>query len=151
MRRSATVTILVMLVTMILAPVALAAIVRGTNGDDQLRGTRARDIIRGYDGADNIISRPGGDDVYGHRGEDYIWGGVGNDDLRGGRGNDYVEDPIGWDHINGRAGNDTIIDVQFRGAQVDRIVCGPGRDDVYMDRQDKAAKDCESVHRNAIP
>ncbi|MEO0398932.1 MAG: LamG-like jellyroll fold domain-containing protein [Pseudomonadota bacterium] len=72
----------------------------GTDGDDNLTGTEARDAINGYMGDDNIDGL-GGDDV--------LQGYYGNDTLNGGDGNDVLDGGHGEDILNGGDGDDLLI------------------------------------------
>jgi Ca2+-binding RTX toxin-like protein len=104
------------------ASVAVARTIKGNGGDNRLTGTPAADVISGG----------GGDDV--------INGGRGNDVLLGNGGNDTIIGGPGRDQISGGNGRD-VIDV--RDGEVDRDVCGRGRDVVYRDAKDIVSRDCE--------
>ena len=52
----------------VVVPLASAALIKGTAGNDTLTGTSARDYIHGYAGDDTIV---------GSAGRDYAWGGAG--------------------------------------------------------------------------
>jgi Ca2+-binding RTX toxin-like protein len=121
---------------------AVAAIVNGTPGDDQLAGTMRADVIRALDGNDavnalagNDLVRAGkGDDaVQGDNGNDIVFGGAGNDRLHGGNagdvvwagsGNDTVAGGNGHDELHGGTGDDTV----GGGNGNDRLWGGPGTD-----------------------
>jgi CSLREA domain-containing protein len=98
----------------------------GTAGPDVLRGGLGNDTLRGLGGNDRLF------------------GGSGNDRLFGGAGNDRLEGHKGRDLLEGGLGNDTIV---ARDKSFDTIRCGAGRDTVTADRNDKVAKDCETVRR----
>jgi hypothetical protein len=73
--------------------------------------------------------------------------------LTGTRLNDVILARGGNDQIDGRAGPDLIVAgtgndrIASRDGTRDRIICGPGRDAVVVDRRDLVARDCESVSR----
>lgn len=85
------------------------ATIVGTSGDDEIRGTRRRDVV---------VARAGDDTIQGLRGNDLVCGGAGNDTIRGGRGIDL---------LFGDRGND---DVAGQGGSFNQIVPGPGNDRV---------------------
>ncbi|OBQ32092.1 MAG: hypothetical protein AN485_22430, partial [Anabaena sp. MDT14b] len=74
------------------------AIIKGTNGNDNLVGTSANDTIYGYAGNDTLKGGSGNDIIYGDTGNDIIYGDNGNDILDGG---------LGADKLNGGDGSDT--------------------------------------------
>ena len=98
-------------------------------------GTARAETIRGTTGPDLLRGLGGNDRLFGGLGSDRLFGGVGNDRLEGGRHRDVLD---------GGAGRDTIV---ARDKWVDTIRCGAGRDVVTADRNDKVAKDCETVRR----
>jgi uncharacterized delta-60 repeat protein len=98
----------------------------GTSRPDVIRGGRGHDALRGLGGNDRL------------------YGGSGNDRLFGGAGNDRLEGHKGRDVLDAGPGRDTI---HARDKAVDTIRCGAGRDVVIADRNDKVAKDCETVRR----
>jgi uncharacterized protein len=74
--------------------------IKGTNGDDVLKGTNGVDVIMGL----------GGDDVLtGGNAEDVICGGDGDDTLTGDNGDDVLSGGFGNDSLNGVNGDDTLI------------------------------------------
>jgi Ca2+-binding RTX toxin-like protein len=127
----------------------------GTPGDDELRGTKARDVItalagddtidlgkddvvcggRGDDtvygsdhGAEHIHCGPGRDTVYPYNGDDIVRGGKGDDQLVGNFGHDLVMGERGDDVVMGWNGPDDV-----RGGPGDDQVWGGG-DGEYKDR-----------------
>ena len=100
-----------------------------------LHGTSRNDTIIGSAGNDRLIGGAGNDDLRGGRGADRLEGGTGNDVVTGGPGKDILSGGLGYDVIHARDG------------AVDRIACGPGRDSVTADRNDRVARDCEKVVR----
>lgn len=88
---------------------------RGSNDDDELRGTGRNDILNGKGGDDEIIA---------HIGHDRLNGGSGDDDLRGDAGSDILKGNSGEDVLTGGAGVDSLTggpgsDVLNGGAGVD--------------------------------
>jgi Ca2+-binding RTX toxin-like protein len=104
MRRAVSVgTIAVMLV---LATAAYAAFVRcdggrceGTNGDDEIVGSRQADAIYTLDGFDFVEANPG---------HDYVSGGEGADTILGEKGSDTLYGHKLGDSLEGGAGNDIL-------------------------------------------
>jgi TolB protein len=66
------------------------------------------------------------------------------DRICGRRGADDIHPWAGKDIVNAGGGRDRIFS---RDDKADVITCGPGRDRVVADREDKVARDCESVLR----
>jgi hypothetical protein len=136
MRRVTILMLAASLLVALVASVAVAKTVRGTNGPDTLRGTNEADTLNGRGGADEIYARGGadlligGDDkdrLYGQDGNDTLKGGFGGElALRGGAGNDVVRGDLGGDTMTGDAGDDTMLagDDTAR----DFINCGGGFD-----------------------
>lgn len=94
--------------------------------------------------AETVRGTAGPDTLRGLGGNDRLYGGLGNDRLFGGPGNDRLEGHRGRDVLDGGPGRDTIV---ARDKAVDTIRCGPGRDIVVADRNDRVARDCETVRR----
>jgi hypothetical protein len=95
-------------------------------GCDKFRGTRHRDRLRGTSGDDCMNGRGGPDKLSGRGGNDKLRGGRGRDKLRGGSGDDVIR--------------------ATRGSR-DRIDCGSGRDEVFVDAERDRWRHCEIVHR----
>ena len=87
-------------------------VLRGTNGDDNLKaGTNVRTICA-FGGNDTIYANDLGDYIYAGPGNDTIYGGAGNDHIEGQGGDDTIHDDGiyggGGDTLLGQTGNDTI-------------------------------------------
>ncbi|HEY6758950.1 MAG TPA: hypothetical protein VI318_05645 [Baekduia sp.] len=106
----------------------------GTKKADKLTGTALNDVLRGLGGNDVLRGLAGDDKLDGGAGRDRLEGGAGKDTLIGGSGRDVLD---------GGSGNDTI---SARDGEVDTIRCGPGKDQVTADRNDKVSG-CEKVSR----
>jgi uncharacterized repeat protein (TIGR01451 family) len=124
---------------------------KGTNGNNTLKGTKKSDRLRGLGGndklngkkdADCILGAEGNDKIVGDDGDDVIRAGGDNDTVSAGDGDDNVRAQNGEDKINGGAGND-FLKAQAKGSDV--VKCGPGNDRVIGDEKDKIAGDCEKV------
>jgi Ca2+-binding RTX toxin-like protein len=160
---------------LVFATVAVAATIRGTQGDDNnLMGTAGQDKIiakkgndtaNGLGEADRLSGGRGTDTLNGGDGDDSAWGGadddtlngeLGNDSLRGKDGNDTLNGADGNDFLNGGKGVDTVDggigdDTVFSrgdGKAADNITCGDGTNDtVKADANDVVDADCEIVDR----
>lgn len=108
------------------------ATIVGTGGDDELRGTRRRDVIQALGGDDEVVGRGGNDVICGDGGDDELEGGRGNDtihdetgddELEGGPGNDWLAGNLGNDRMDGGRGDD-----QLWGGNGDEEDFNPGRD-----------------------
>jgi Ca2+-binding RTX toxin-like protein len=100
--------------------------------------------MNGSGGADRLTGTAFADVLNGRGGNDTLNGGKGNDRLDGGAGNDTVIGGPGLDRLFGGVANDIV---RAQDKQRDVIDCGAGRDQVYADRGDKVAKNCEVVRR----
>ena len=78
----------------------------GSDFNDKLTGSGARDTLDGGDGHDRLWGSGGGDladggagndQAYGQRGNDTLFGGLGNDTLNGGKGKDQMDGGVGID------------------------------------------------------
>ena len=117
-------------------PVAAAATITGTNGDDTLYGSNAGDVISALDGNDKVIGRGGNDTVYGGAGNDRINGQAGNDVLEGQDGEDWIVGGAGNDIIRGGNDDDRLHgqdddDTLYGEEGNDRMNGGEGDDDLY--------------------
>lgn len=107
-------------------------LITGTDDDDSILGTRARDLIHAGLGNDRITTMGGHDTVYGDGGNDTIFAYFGDDVLYGGDGDDLLvtsgtESPdIGL--IHGGAGNDRI----YAGDRIGHSYGGAGDDIVTV-------------------
>jgi len=113
-------------------------------------------VVGGSATIEGNLSGPSGEDkLFGGNGPDCVFGGTGDDILHGGDGSDliglfcieFISD-TGNDIIYGGNDNDIIMGFD-RNARPERdiISCG-GRDEVYADRLDRIADDCEKVFRD---
>jgi Ca2+-binding RTX toxin-like protein len=123
------------------ASFALAAQVRGTDGNDTLNGTNGADVIAGFAGDDTITALNGRDLVFGGPGNDTISGGNGWDLILGGAGNDTITGENGPDLLRGRSGDDTVDggdgrDVLFGGWGTDVLRGGAGNDRLHAVAKD---------------
>lgn len=82
------------------------ATIVGTNGADDLKGTKRRDVIAGLGGGDHILGLSGRDVLCGGRGSDIVEGGPGRDRLYGGPGSDLLDGGHGRDVLKGGEGSD---------------------------------------------
>lgn len=104
--------------------VAEAKVVRGTDGNDRLEGTRRADDISGRRGDDRLFGKHGRDFLVGGSGEDKLVGGSAFDELRGGANADVID---------ARDGSPDLID------------CGPGFDRAIVGFVEDGIFDCERV------
>ncbi|SFO53110.1 hypothetical protein SAMN05660359_04100 [Geodermatophilus obscurus] len=74
--------------------------IRGTDGDDTLRGTNGVDVVMGLGGDDTIT---------GGNGDDVVCGGAGDDVLSGENGADVLLGGFGDDDLGGGNGDDTLV------------------------------------------
>lgn len=107
----------------------------GGTGPDRLEGGEGDDALAGGNAGDRLDGGAGADVLRGDTGRDVLLGGAGPDRLAGGRSDDRLDGGPGDDRINARGGGR------------DRIRCGPGRDAVLADREDRVLGDCERVLR----
>jgi hypothetical protein len=106
------------------APEALAKVLTGTSGEDNLKGLREADRLNGGPGEDHLKGNSGNDRIWGGRGDDKIIPGYGDDKVYAGYGDDliYARDTDGVDFID----------------------CGPGFDQVEtIHRDDVTLSNCE--------
>ncbi|WP_424927489.1 calcium-binding protein [Amaricoccus tamworthensis] len=75
-------------------------IVRGSDGDNDIRTGNGVDVIFGEDGNDHL---------WGGRDRDVLYGDDGNDTLDGGDGNDNLKGGLGADVLDGGSGDDRFI------------------------------------------
>jgi Ca2+-binding RTX toxin-like protein len=74
-------------------------LIRGTDGNDVLRGGRRADLLEGLGGNDRLFGRAGSDRLYGGAGNDRLFGGPGDDKLAGGPGADRFSCGSGRDIV----------------------------------------------------
>lgn len=82
MRRTITVAVLVLAVTILFAGMAFAIVRTGGNGPDTLVGTPKADKLYGAKGPDELRGRGGNDLLHGGKGPDVCIGGRGQDVFR---------------------------------------------------------------------
>ena len=109
------------------------ATIVGTNGRDNLKGSRKADVIVALSGSDKISGGGGNDIICGGGGNDSITGGSGNDKLYGEDGKDRLSGQNGKDTLSGGAGNDKLSggasnDVLSGAAGNDTLSGGSGKD-----------------------
>ncbi|HEY9728417.1 MAG TPA: calcium-binding protein [Chroococcales cyanobacterium] len=85
----------------------------GTASNDNLTGTRLRDVLYGLDGNDTLNGGDSKDKIFGNDGNDSLLGGQGNDIFYGGAGNDTLEGGSGSDIYIIDSRRDTIIEIAF--------------------------------------
>ncbi|MCU0567826.1 MAG: DUF4347 domain-containing protein [Oculatellaceae cyanobacterium Prado106] len=116
-------------------------VIRGSQGNDRIRGAGCPDRLNGRGGNDNIAGNAASDRVRGRRGNDRIRGNAGNDLLvgnqgfdvvRGGDGSDTINAGLGHDRVNGGLGNDNIRTRRGR----DKARGGRGRDVIRTQQSD---------------
>jgi Ca2+-binding RTX toxin-like protein len=91
MKRAGIFLTLISVIVLVFAGIALAAVINGNNGNNNLVGTPRGDHIRGFGGNDTIRGRGGEDDMFGGRGRDFIRAvDRREDDITCGRGFDRV-------------------------------------------------------------
>jgi hypothetical protein len=98
----------------------------GSGGCNKLRGTPHRDRLKGTSGDDCMRGRGGPDKLAGRAGDDTLRAGRGRDRLSGGADDDVIR--------------------AARGSR-DRIDCGAGRDEVFVNAVKDRWRHCEIVHR----
>jgi Ca2+-binding RTX toxin-like protein len=134
-------------VALVFAAAASAAVIRGTDGPDNLNGTASADLIYGRGGNDIIRAHDGSDVVYAGQGNDVVRGGAGNDVIYGGPGNDVTWVGGGADVQSTGDGND-ILHALANDNEPDILNCGPGFDVAYVIVHDPARfHGCEQIIR----
>lgn len=123
-----------------LGPLSLSSLVLlGGGGGDFLLGGFKGDHLEGEGGDDRIVGRGG---------RDFVFAGAGKDEVLGGAGGDWIwdahtnEDDTQLDLLAGGRGNDHIL--SGRGAR-DKVLCGPGFDEVWIEPVDYRAG-CDELH-----
>jgi hypothetical protein len=111
---------LMSVMVLLFASVALAAVIKGNDRANYLRGTSRDDAIYGYGGADRIHAR-GGDDA-----------------LRLGGGKDKGHAERSEDFINSVDGSE------------DFVSCGPGSDRARANPGDNVQEGCEQIIREGV-
>ena len=117
----------------------------GEVGNDRLIGGPQRDHVRGQAGEDLIYGRAGNDDLTGDEGDDRLFGGEGEDRLATGS---EEEGPF-HDLLSGGPGRDNLHSID---ENRDKVLCGPGPDQAYVDRIDNWSRaTCEKQHGPDFP
>jgi Ca2+-binding RTX toxin-like protein len=133
MNRTVLLVALVAMLTAMLAGVAYAEVIKGTNGPDKLMGTDEEDTIRSLGGADHI---------FGREDADHLYGGNWNDTIRGNEGRDHIFGEADRDHLLGNRASDWIYTAD---GEEDFVDCGRGdKDRASVDKLD-TVKRCEMV------
>lgn len=125
-------------------------VVRGTYGNDMLRGDAAANTFFGFLGHDEILGRGGKDEIDGGSGDDTINGGAGRDLVLGGDGQDEISGGAGIDILRGDQDHDIVHggggdDVVNGGSGGDEIDGGGGDDLLKGDDKDDAAPGNDSI------
>jgi len=101
----------------------------GTDGKDNLKGTKQADLILGLGGNDVIAGRGGDDVICGGPGNDRIIGAAANDQIDGGPDQDRINSGAGfYDIVLGGPGDDILSDPDG----VLRMEGGPGTDKLSL-------------------
>ncbi len=128
----------------------------GQGGDDLLYGgDSGQNALVGGAGNDRSFSGAGADRTvhWGEIGDDVLTGGPTVDVLEGGVDADVLDGAAGDDHLVGGPGRDRVAGglgndlIDVRDGVRDEISCGPGRDVVIKDREDRLPADCEVAPR----
>ncbi|MBB4041176.1 Ca2+-binding RTX toxin-like protein [Microvirga flocculans] len=96
------------------------------DGDDSVDGGLGRDYLFGGRGDDVVKGNSGNDTIYGYMGDDSVYGGSGNDLMSGSAGSDRVYGGVGDDTVNGGSGNDWV----YGEAGDDRVYGSIGNDTI---------------------
>jgi Ca2+-binding RTX toxin-like protein len=124
------------------AGVALAMVITGTNGPDNIPGTNK---------PDTIAASANGDVVNGRGGSDRIFGDGGDDVLNGGPGPDHIESGTGDNVARGNEGDGDWVSVVDDDTN-DFVSGGDGANDVCVvdrinDARDDFSNTCEEVYQ----
>lgn len=122
------------------------AVIRGTEGADDITGTEADERIFGFgqdddidggEGNDTLNGDDGNDEIFGRTGDDVLRGGNGVDRLVGGEGNDLIVGGDGNDVLNAGGGDDTMYGMEgndfFRITGASQAFGGAGNDHFEAD------------------
>ena len=88
MRKLMLVCVVMAMAVLLVGGVALAANFRGSDGPDEISGTKRADAIRGLGGNDRLSGGGGADEIYGNGGSDRINGNKGVDRISADDGNE---------------------------------------------------------------
>jgi Ca2+-binding RTX toxin-like protein len=164
------------LAALVFAAVAMAATMRGTQGNDNITGSggpdkiiakKGNDTVNALGGDDRVSGGRGTDTLNGDDGNDSLWGGADNDTLNGGLGDDSLRGKAGNDTLNGDAGNDFLNggkdadtntinggdgdDFVFSrgdGNKADNVDCGGGTNDTVRADKNDVLVGCEHIDRS---
>ncbi|MBA3746491.1 MAG: hypothetical protein H0W96_03245 [Solirubrobacterales bacterium] len=129
------------------------------SGSDKVMAGNGNDKIIGGTGGDNLSGQDGRDELFGGSRKDRLYGGYGRDMIAGGSGNDLIVGGFDADRLFGEDGKDRIVagdgrnyvdagdgndSIDVRNGELDRVLCGRGRDRVQADRIDRL-NSCEIV------
>lgn len=129
----------------ILSDVNVKTIVKGGEGNDQIRTGNSDDEIYGGNGNDILYGQRGNDLVEGSGGSDEVVGGPGNDIVRGGDDEDFMYGSDGNDRMYGGNGQDWM-----NGGSHNDLLCGEqGTDHMYGDL-DRAPGDIKRAGVNIL-
>jgi hypothetical protein len=118
---------------------------RGEDGNDIVLGGPQHDHARGGTGKDLIYGGGGDDSLEGEEGDDRLYGGAGEDQIGAGRGS---AEPF-FDFLSGGSGRDALHSID---GNRDKVLCGPGRDQAYVDGVDAWSRaTCEKQHGPDFP
>lgn len=121
------------LILVMSAGVAVAAVIKGNDADNTLKGTPKADKIYGFGGNDTIKAGRGNDEAFGNTGNDSLVGGFGADFLRGNDGDDTIIGGPGGDTMQGVLGSDFIKAEGDSDTGVDNVNCGEDADNSDKD------------------
>jgi Ca2+-binding RTX toxin-like protein len=132
------------LLVFLVAGIAFAMVITGTNGPNNITATN---------NADNIAASANRDVVNGRGGPDRIFGDGGNDTLNGGAGSDHIESGDGSNVARGYDGNDDWVSVVDNDTN-DFVSGGNGTGDVCVvdlvnGVTDEFSDTCEKVYQTA--
>jgi len=128
--------ILLILGTLLLTGLVVAAEPIKAPSRCTIKGTLARDVKTGTRRADVICTLAGRDFAHGRNG---------NDEIRGGRDRDVLVGGGGRDVLRGGGGPDRLFAVDDRGGE--DLIGGPGMDQCFADRGDRVIG-CERIFRS---
>ena len=108
------------------------------------------DVVRTGAGDDFVNGASGRERVHGGAGDDWIRTGLGRDRIRGGDCNDRLVGVEKGDVLRGGAGDDELgggpgDDRLYGGPGLDEARCSTGTDVAYVEEEDLATPDCETV------
>jgi uncharacterized protein YceK len=120
----------------------------GTYITNDVPGCPNGGLLSGTDGQDKLLGEDGEDEVRGLGGSDELWGGFGKDVVYGGPGADEIYGAYGEDVLYGGEGND-IIDATTGGGR-DKLYCGEGTDQYWVNEIDYVDSSCEKKRKGDV-